>query len=292
MKWFLFFAFSFYGFANAQCDHIRTVMVTGFEPFMGNTVNHSQLAAEALGKSDPNKTCVRFQACILPVEYEKGAAKAVECFEKASPKPDLVMSMGEGDCSVRIETRGHNLNNTPGFADNAGVVKNNELIDEDGAEDNLITLPVPAMYCATKAAVGRPTTVSTTPGFYVCNDVAYRLAKYFKGEKIPFGFIHVPSSMCGKTDPLETADKITLMARAAIRQLAVTETIFKEKFSENCPRGSNEMVYSTVKQDMMPLSQLITASCRAEVLNKLKVKADNFRKVRKATSGDVQRPSK
>lgn len=49
---------------------------------------------------------------------------------------------------MRLEVQAHNYDDTPGFADNAGKVREKQVIEAGGPENELLTLPVADLYCA------------------------------------------------------------------------------------------------------------------------------------------------
>ena len=260
MKFIVLFLMLFPGLSWAQglsCRTSKKVMITAFEPFGGHSRNGSAMVAETLVSLNQNQNCIEYDYCLLPVEYENGSSRAIDCFKKMRVKPDLVISMGEGGCEINLETGAHNVDDTPGFPDNAGKTFNGQVIEKNAAAYELLTLPVADMFCASdiepkeKAA---PIAPSVSPGKYVCNDVAYRLGRYLKPQRIPFGFIHVPPEYCGKNLD-DTAGKVNIMALTALRALSVKTSIFNK----------NKEV-----SEIPAVGKKITAACRAQVMHELR----------------------
>lgn len=198
----------------------RRVMLTAFEPFGGREQNGSQLVAERLA-SQHNDADVEYVTCIVPVEYDKAAARAKECYEQMNPKPDVVISTGEGGCDIRVETKAMNYDDTPRLADNAGVERAGAAIDINTTPFEFLTLPVQDMVCAVDdVKVGPPVNTSTWAGYYVCNNTAYHMARHLKPQGVPFGFIHLPvPSTCEKTSFEDTATVLNQMIRAGVRSM-------------------------------------------------------------------------
>lgn len=209
--------------AGARAAEPTRVLVTAFEPFGGREINNSARIAEALQNAKavygPD---VEIELCILPVVYDAGAAKAKDCYEKMAVKPDAVISLGEAGCDLRLETAAHNEDDTPGFPDNAGNVRDGKPILANGPKSIGFDLPVQQMFCALDAGAQDAADVSKTPGGFVCNNTAYLLANYFKGTGVRYGFVHVPAASCSD----EAADPAANGARLAgmIRGMAEHDT--------------------------------------------------------------------
>lgn len=175
----------------------HVIMITGFEPFGKRTVNLSYEVATALQRLQSTiGPGVRIELCRLPVEYDRAAAVATLCFEHMNPKPEMVLSLGEGGCVMHVETAATNLDDTPKFADNAGVIRVKSPILSGEPRRLGLTMPVQDMFCKIRESGKGRVEVSISAGNYVCNNTAYRLARYFRALRVRYGFIHVPHSDC------------------------------------------------------------------------------------------------
>lgn len=196
-----------------------TILLTGFEPFGKWKVNLSyEVAREVRAKAD--EIGANIEVCRLPVEYDKGAAKAWDCLKNLPAQPTLIVSFGEGDCSIRLETGVTNLDHTPKFADNGGVIRTTHPILPGSANRVGFDLPIKEMYCSLPASDAPRVRLSVSAGNYVCNNTAYHLASKLRSEPIRYGFIHVPHSGCEATvrDPKENARIIAEMIKVALRK--------------------------------------------------------------------------
>lgn len=214
-------------YASDSCGKIKHVLLTSFEPFDGRADNGSDLAAQFLFRQ--NDPCIVYHSCLLPVVYERSAQAAKTCFEQMSPIPDAVVSLGEAQCDLRVETKAHNLNDVPGFPDNDHQVREGQPIEIDSKGDVLFSFPTASLYCGSHVPVGPATRPSVTPGFFVCNDLAYRLARFLKPRQVPFTFIHVPTTSCPGICPEDTAQKIHEMIGIAFWSMGLTDTVFRAK---------------------------------------------------------------
>ncbi|HUP58271.1 MAG TPA: hypothetical protein VM598_12515 [Bdellovibrionota bacterium] len=202
--------------AAAAPDDVARILITGFEPFGGRAQNHSFEIARALERSPGLVAAgVEVTACLLPVDYDRGAEVAKRCFENLRGKPALVLSLGEGDCSLRIETAATNLDDTS-VPDNSGVLRENRVIDPSLPPRVGLSLAVDRMYCV-RPPSRAPFRASVSPGFYVCNNTAFHLAHFFAARGIPYGFIHVPPSDCGSmSDVARNARTLGILLSGAL----------------------------------------------------------------------------
>lgn len=197
----------------------RRVMITAFEPFGGRSQNGSQLVAQELARNH-NDQSVEYVACILPVEYRRAPVKAQECYDRLDPKPDMVISTGEGGCDIRVESQGVNYANTPFLSDNSGETLSDYVLDDRAIPSETLTLPIHDMICAVDGVhAGPPVTPSTSAGFYVCNSTAFQLSRFFKPRQIPYGFVHLPVAESCNSSTSETANKFNQMIRAGVNAL-------------------------------------------------------------------------
>lgn len=240
---------------SSHALHARVVLVTSFGPFQGRTDNGSKRATEALLQNH-NGDGVTYVLCELPVEFETAHLKARECYEQMNPKPDMVISTGESNCAIKMETRVMNYENSTG-ADNSGVTRTDHTIDPNQTPYELSTLPVVDMLCSVEHIEdGAATFASTSNDLFVCNSTAYRLSRYMKEQNVPYGFIHVPKIDGCSSTPTQTADKLNTMIRTGI---SVLET--------NGPDGklSCETHVPELFSAIAPLQAAVSAACQNEV---------------------------
>lgn len=228
----------------------RRVLITAFGPFMGRSTNGSQEVAALLpDMSDPS---VEYTVCILPVEYDRASQKAKDCYAEMDPKPDMVISTGEGSCNIQVETQALNLDNTP-VADNAGEVRTGTRIDDRSTPYTFLSLPAADMVCSIEAPEPwqRPN-ASTWAGYFVCNNTAFHLARFFRQADIPYGFVHLPRTDCKREIPA-TAATFNTMIRAGISSLETRAT----------PDGRLPCEYavSILNTDISPLLSVSRAAC-------------------------------
>jgi len=165
------------------------ILVTGFEPFGGETVNPSWEAVVRLPDIIAGAEVTKL---LLPTEFagaEKCILAAIEAFT-----PDMVFCTGQaaGRNSLSFERVAINLRDAS-IADNAGFKPEDEAVFPGGETAYFVTAPVKLMSHAVRAA-GLPAELSLSAGAFVCNDVLYTLLRRLDGSGIPGCFIHLPLS--------------------------------------------------------------------------------------------------
>jgi len=166
----------------------KTILLTGFEPFNGASINPSWEAARALdGWSGPGFQVVARQ---LPCEFGRVNIALLEAVEAVHP--DIVIAVGQagGRPEISLERVAINIDDAV-YADNAGAQPVDNAIIADGPAAYFSTLPIKAIVQALRLR-GFPAGVSQTAGTFVCNHVFYGLMHHAAGSALKAGFIHVP----------------------------------------------------------------------------------------------------
>jgi pyroglutamyl-peptidase len=165
-------------------------LLTGFEPFDGDTLNPSAIAVEALAAE--RLPGVELTAAILPTTYA-GALPALRALILRH-LPDIVLSVGQagGRPEMSVERVAINIDDGR-IADNAGVSRIDEPVISGGPAAYFATLPIKAMVAAIRAG-GIPAHVSQSAGTFLCNHVFYGACHIAATTRpgLRAGFIHVP----------------------------------------------------------------------------------------------------
>ena len=166
---------------------MKKLLITGFDPFDGATVNPSWEAVKLL----PD-TVGAYELYKLQIPTVFGVAPRAVLEKAAEIRPDVIISVGQAGtrAAVTPERIGVNVRDAR-ITDNAGVSPKDEPIVPGGPDGYFSTLPVKAMIAAIQAA-GLPGAISNTAGTFVCNDVLYSLLQHYAGTNVRCGFIHVP----------------------------------------------------------------------------------------------------
>ena len=166
---------------------MKRLLITGFDPFGGATVNPSWMAVERL--PDQIGECVLCKLQI-PTVFGKAAAAVLEIARQFCPDTILCVGQAGGRAVVTPERIGVNIRDAR-IPDNAGNQPRGEFVDSSGPAAYFSTLPVEAMAQAIRDA-GVDATVSNSAGAFVCNDVLYSLLHHYDGTAVRVGFVHVP----------------------------------------------------------------------------------------------------
>lgn len=166
-----------------------SILVTGFDPFGGESRNPSWEAACALPTYIAG---LEVHRRLLPTVF--GAAGELLLAAVRELQPSLVLCLGQagGRAALTPERVAVNLRDAC-IADNAGVQPVDEPVIPGGAAGYFATLPTRAMVEAITAG-GIPAALSYSTGTFVCNDVMYTLLHAAATERLPLlgGFLHVP----------------------------------------------------------------------------------------------------
>jgi len=168
---------------------MKTLLVTGFEPFGGAQVNPSWECAKAMPDELPGARVVKAQ---LPVAWARVNGKVNLLLDELRPDAALLLGQAGGRCAITIERIAMNLRESE-LADNLGEIARGEPV-VPGAPDGLFSnLPCRAMLDALNAA-GLPAAFSYSAGPYLCNDAMYVALHRARTDlpKMRAGFVHVP----------------------------------------------------------------------------------------------------
>ena len=200
---------------------MSVILVTGFEPFDGASVNPSAEVAKTLDGRRLGDAEVR--AAVLPVHH-LGAAAAVQALLDAHhPAAVVHLGLAAERAQVALERVAINVMDYA-IPDNEGWQARDEPCVAGGPAAYLSTLPLRSMLEAMHAA-GVPAYLSSTAGTYLCNFVMYTTLHVLAETAAarPAGFIHLPRlpSMVAPGNPEETSMDLGNMLRGVEAALAV-----------------------------------------------------------------------
>lgn len=167
---------------------MKTVLLTGFEPFNGATINPAWEAVRALSDWQGNgfQVVTRQLPCVFGLSTRLMLDAIEEC------KPDVVIAVGQagGRPEISVERVAINVDDAP-IPDNDGWQPRDATIVSVGPAAYFSTLPIKAIAHAMRAR-GVAANVSQTAGTFVCNHVFYGLMHFTHELPLIAGFIHVP----------------------------------------------------------------------------------------------------
>ena len=194
------------------------ILITGFEPFGGESVNPAYEAVKLLPDMAGDIQIVKME---IPTVFGE-AGKVVET-GILQHQPDAVICVGQAGrrADIGVERVAINLVEAS-IPDNAGNQPMDVKVQEDGDTAYFATIPVKAMVKNIKDH-GIPASISYTAGTYVCNSVMYDLL-YLIDRKYPSirgGFIHVPyATEQGVGKPVGTATmELSTISKALLSAL-------------------------------------------------------------------------
>jgi pyroglutamyl-peptidase len=168
---------------------MKTILLTGFEPFGGEAINPSGEIARALDGRMLGKR--RVVGAVLPCVFGAAARELRRLVRSA--RPELVICLGQagGRAEITPERVAINVDDAR-LPDNAGAQPVDAAIAARGPAAYWSTLPIKAIV-ATLRDHGIPAAVSQTAGTFVCNHVFYGLMQTLRRQRgVRGGFIHVP----------------------------------------------------------------------------------------------------
>ena len=164
------------------------ILLTGFEPFGGQSINPSWEVARAL------QGAVIAGAQVTAVQLPCVFAQALPALQQAlaQHRPDIALALGqaEGRCDFSVERVAINVQDAR-IPDNAGAQPIDVPVIDGGPAAYFSTLPITSLVVGLKAA-GFPASVSHTAGTFVCNQVFYALQHTLAGLGVLSGFMHLP----------------------------------------------------------------------------------------------------
>ncbi len=168
---------------------MRTVLITGFEPFDGEAVNPSWEVVSRLDNAIIGGC--RVVARQLPCVFGEALIELNAAIDSLSPT--LVLSVGQagGRTDISVERVAINVDDAR-IPDNRGNQPVDTPIVRNGPAAWFSSLPIKAIVSALRDA-GIPASVSQTAGTFVCNHVMYGLLRKLSGmPEAKGGFIHIP----------------------------------------------------------------------------------------------------
>jgi pyroglutamyl-peptidase len=171
---------------------IRTILVTGFEPFGGETVNASWEAARRLeGWRHGGYVAV---ARRLPCAYGASVKDLIRAIETLRPEALLMTGQAARRAAVCVERFACNLDEAAA-PDNDGVLRRAVRISEGAPERLEAAAPVNVIVRAIREE-GIPARVSTNAGGFVCNHLYFGALRYLSDTSSAARavFLHLPAT--------------------------------------------------------------------------------------------------
>ncbi|PEY65985.1 pyroglutamyl-peptidase I [Bacillus thuringiensis] len=169
---------------------MKTVLLTGFDPFGGESINPAWEVAKSLHE----KTIGEYKIISkqVPTVFQKSISVLKEYIEELNPEMIICIGQAGGRPDITIERIAINIDDAR-IADNEGNQPVDVPVVEEGAIAYWSTLPMKAIVKRLQEE-GIPAAVSQTAGTFVCNHLFYGLMHELEkhDKKIKGGFIHIP----------------------------------------------------------------------------------------------------
>jgi pyroglutamyl-peptidase len=181
---------------------MKRVLLIGFEPFAGASLNPSEQIVNALkGRQIAG---VELHTAVLPVVFNESSELLRHLIKLHKPEVVICLGQAEGRREISFERVAINLDDAR-LADNAGRVVLDQQVVAGGPSAHFTTLPVKEMVSAVRAE-GIAAGLSTTAGTFVCNHIFYAMQHELAETSAVSGFIHVPlmPSQAGEFEGLPT----------------------------------------------------------------------------------------
>lgn len=194
----------------------KKLLITGFEPFHGGTVNPSWEAVAALPERIGEWELSKLRIPVIFGEAGEAVLKKAEALG-----PDVILCVGQagGRNAVTPEVLAVNVKDAL-FPDNAGQLPVKEPVVPGGECAYFSTVSVRNLVRKVREA-GISCRLSYSAGVYVCNDVLYRVLERYHGTETKAGFVHVPflPEQAGEGQPSMTLEEMTRALTAAVMAL-------------------------------------------------------------------------
>lgn len=204
------------------------ILVTGFEPFGGETVNPAIETVKSLPDTIAGAQIIKLEIPCVCHKSLRVIETAIEQYD-----PDIILSVGQagGRADVTVERVGINVDDYR-IPDNEGNQRIDEPVVPGGPDAYFVTLPIKAMVQNIQKR-GIPASVSNSAGTFICNHVTYGVCHMitvkYPGKRS--GFIHIPylpEQVVDKRNmPSMSQDMMTEAVTAAIEAMVENKTDIK-----------------------------------------------------------------
>ena len=168
-----------------------TVLLTGFEPFGGETVNPSWDAVRVLQGARIGGH--RIETRCLPVAFGDALKRLGKIITETRPALVICVGQAGGRAQISLERVAINVDDAR-IPDNAGQCPVDAPVIVDGPAGHFSTLPIKRLLVELHRA-GIPAEISHSAGTFVCNHVFYGLMHRLQNRRsVRGGFVHVPYS--------------------------------------------------------------------------------------------------
>lgn len=160
------------------------ILVTGFQPFLGEAINPSTLLLREL------RGLPHVETLLLPVEYD-GSFHNLKVHLQQKFQFLLMLGQAGGAANIRLERVALNLEDAA-ISDEGKTLRQGHLIEVSGPAAQFSDLPL-NQWCqkiqSQQPEIGHRIEVSNHAGTYVCNSLYYKVLRHFGPNSL---FVHLP----------------------------------------------------------------------------------------------------
>jgi pyroglutamyl-peptidase len=179
-------------------ENLKTILLTGYEPFDRFAYNPSGVIAQALSGKTVGGYVVK--GAIMPVDCVKMPGVLYGLVEQYRPQIVIGLGLAFGDSGLRLERVGHNWSeiSTP---DNGGHTRPGVPLLSGAPAAYFSTFPADRIVTALLEA-GLPAYPSDHAGGHLCNEMLFTALHAIssgdwppvEGQPVVVGFIHLPGT--------------------------------------------------------------------------------------------------
>jgi pyroglutamyl-peptidase len=172
------------------------ILISGFEPFGGSTVNPTEKLVRAI--AEETFVGVELRTVLLPVYFDDCVDLLLQEIEEFRPDALISCGLAGGRTGITPERIAVNLKDIApdaSYPDNKGVRPQDMPINPDGPDGLFTKLPIRRMVGRLKEA-GIPASISYSAGTFICNNSMYGVMDYIRENDLSMiaGFVHFPAS--------------------------------------------------------------------------------------------------
>lgn len=167
---------------------MKKVLITGFEPFGGDSINPALEAVKRLEEVAIDGGVI--VTCHVPVTRYDSINAVIEAIEAYQPECVITVGQAAGRAAITPERIAINVDDFR-IPDNGGNQPIDEPIVTEGPDAYFTTLPIKRIV-QTLQDKGIPCQVSNSAGTFVCNHLFYGVQHYLNNKPVRHGFVHIP----------------------------------------------------------------------------------------------------
>ncbi|WP_419879131.1 pyroglutamyl-peptidase I [Brevibacillus centrosporus] len=169
---------------------MKTILVTGFDPFGGESINPAWESVKRLTEHQSSDYKVEVRQ--IPTVFDKSLEHLYAAIEETRPVIVFCIGQAGGRTDLTVERVAINVNDAR-IPDNEGNQPIDTAVVEGGPVAYWSSLPIKAIVKRLREN-GVPASISQTAGTFVCNHLFYGLMHRIAttNPSIRGGFIHIP----------------------------------------------------------------------------------------------------